>query len=178
MIFGLKTDRMRACRKSVRSTSKDQLHPTLRLSGRSHSNSNHIFHPFTFPTPCEAMVREAVQKSKSTVTHKAIPATTSQTGTKESPILLFSDDEGEGEESAHRPLGVNAAPQKMYLGVSPSDVYTFRGHGSAHDMMIVMGYKPDRGLGPNLRGSANSCYLSGVSLACLFSPRKCAALVD
>lgn len=126
------------------------------------------------------MVRKAAQKpeSESAAAREAISSTTLQTGTKELPILLSSDDESGGEESTRRPLGVNAVPQKRYLGVSPSDVYTFRGHGSAYDMMIVMGYKPDRGLGPNLRGSANPRLASGVSVACLFSSRKCATLVD
>jgi hypothetical protein len=101
------------------------------------------------------MVRKVVQTPKPTVINKTTLPMKPPTGTKESPILLSSDDEGEGEESTHRPLGVNAVPQRTYLGMSPSGVYTFRGHGSAYDMMIAMGYKPDHGLGPNLRGSAN-----------------------
>ena len=124
------------------------------------------------------MVRKTVQKIKPTVTHKAILPTKPQTGTKESPIFLSSDDESEGEESTHRPLGVNAVLQKRYFGMSPSGVYTFRGHGSAYDMMIAMGYKPDHGLGPNLRGSANSRQVSGISVVCSSSSRKCPALVD
>lgn len=124
------------------------------------------------------MVRKVDHKPKSTIAHEAIPPATLQTGTKESPILLSSDDESGGEEGAHRPFEVNAVPQKRYLGVSPSDAYTFRGHGSAYVMMLAMGYKPDRGLGPNLRGSANSRYVSSVAVACLFFFRKCAALVD
>jgi len=122
------------------------------------------------------MVHKAVQKPKPTVTYETISSTKLQTGTKESPIFLSSDDES--EEESRRPSGVNAVPQKRYFGVSPSDAYTFKGRGSAYDMMIAMGYKPDRGLGPNLRGSATSRSTSGVSGACLFSPRKCAALVN
>ena len=107
---------------------------------------------------------------KPAATHEAIPPMKLQTGTKESPIFLSSDDESEGEESTCRPLGVNVVPQKRYFGMSPSGVYTFRGHGSAYDMMIAMGYKPDRGLGSNLRGSANSRYVSGTSVA--YSPHS------
>ena len=124
------------------------------------------------------MVRKEVQKLKPTVTYEAIPSTKLQAGTKESPILLSSDDEGEREEGTRRPLGVNAAPQKKYFGMSPSGVYTFRGHGSAYDMMIAMGYKPDHGLGPNLRGPANSRYVSGIPVAYSSSPRECPALID
>jgi len=124
------------------------------------------------------MVCKAVQKLKPPVTHEAIPSTKLHAGTKESPILLSSDDESEGEDCIPRPLGVNAVPQKRYLGMSPSGVYTFRGHGSAYDMMIAMGYKPDHGLGPNLRGSANSRYVSGTSVAYSPSSRGRPALVD
>lgn len=99
------------------------------------------------------MVRKAVQVPKLIVAHEAISSTTRRTGTKESPILLLSDDEGEGDENIFHPFVVNASPQKQYLGVSPSDAYTFTGHGSAHDIMIAMGYQPDRGLGPDLRGN-------------------------
>jgi hypothetical protein len=119
------------------------------------SLSNPIVHLSSFSTPCETMVRKAVQKPKPIVAAEAITSTTLRTGTKESPILL-SSDESEGEESTRRPLGVTAVPQKRYFGVSPSDAYAFKGQGGAYDMMIAMGYKPDRGLGPNLRGSANS----------------------
>lgn len=121
------------------------------------------------------MVRKELQKLKPSLAHEAIPL---QTGTKESPILLLSDDESEGGESSSRSLGVNAVPQNRYLGVSPSDVYTFTGHGSAYDMMIAMGYKPDHGLGQNLRGPANSSQVSGVCFACLYLSRECAAPVD
>jgi hypothetical protein len=101
------------------------------------------------------MVRKAVQKLKPAVTNEGTSSMTLRTGTKESPILLSSDDESKDEESTRRSLGIAAAPQKRYLGVSPSDAYTFKGQGSAYDMMIVMGYKHGRGLGPDLRGSAN-----------------------
>jgi len=137
--------------------------------------SNHIHHFSTFSTPRETMARRAVQKHKPTVTSEAIPPTTRQTGTKDSPILLLSDDENEG---VHRPLEVTAVPQSRYLGVSSSDAYTFKGQGSAYYMMIAMGYKPDSGLGPNLRGSANSRSVSGVSGACLSSPRESPTLAN
>lgn len=180
MIFGLKIYGERylhltekACDRPVRISS---IPASVELP--SLSSSNHILYLLTISTPCEAMVRKAVQKPKPVVAHEAIPSTTLQMGTKESPILLLSDDESEGGERAPRPLGVNAVPQKRYFGMSPSDVYTFRGHGSAYDMMIAMGYKPGHGLGLNLRGSANPRYLPGVSVACLFSSRKCAAIFD
>ena len=124
------------------------------------------------------MTRRVVQKPKPTVTVEAIPPTTRQTGTKDSPILLLSDDENEGGERNRSPLEVTAVPQKRYLGVSPSDTYTFKGQGSAYYMMIAMGYKPDSGLGPNLRGSANSRSLSAVSGACLSSPRESPTLAN
>lgn len=121
------------------------------------------------------MLRRVAKKPKPTSAHATIPSTTRQAGTKESPILLLSDDESEGKEDTRRPL---ATTQKTYLGVSPSDPYTFRGHGSAYDIMIAMGYKPDRGLGLNLRGSATSCSPPSVSLVCLFSVRKRPTLAD
>ena len=124
------------------------------------------------------MSRKAVQKPNRTVVGEAIPSTTLRAGTKESPILLSSDDESEREESTRRPLEPALASQKRHLGVSPSDAYTFRGQGIAYDMMIAMGYKPDSGLGPDLRGSANSRYMFGVSCAYLFPPRKISAAVD
>jgi len=124
------------------------------------------------------MVRKVVQKLNHTVSHRAIPSTTFQMGTKESPILLLSDDESGGEETTHHPLEVNAVPQKIYFGVSPSGAYTFKGQGSAYNIMIAMGYKPDRGLGPNLRGSANSRCVFSIPGACLFSPRKRATPAD
>lgn len=119
------------------------------------------------------MLRGAVKKPKPPA-YVAIPPTTQQAGTKESPILLLSDDENE-QEGKRPPLVVT---QKTYLGVSPSDPYTFEGHGSAYDIMIAMGYKPDRGLGQNLRGSATSRSMFGVSVACLFSVRKRPTVVD
>ena len=144
----------------------------------SWSLHNHILHPLPFSTPCETMVRKVVQKPKRIVTDKAIPSTTPQTGTKDSPILLFSDDEGEGKERTRHPLETTAIPWKGYLGVSPSDAYAFRGQGCAYDMMIAMGYRPDNGLGPNLRGSADSRCVSGLSSTCLLSPRKHPTLVN
>lgn len=138
------------------------------------SNLIHISRLLT-STPCMTMTRKEVQRLKPTLVHEATPP---QTGTKESPILLSSDDESEEEESSHRPLGVNAVPQNWHLGVSPSDVYTFTGHGSAYDMMIAMGYTPNSGLGKELRGSANSPYASRVCFACLYPSRDCAAPVD
>jgi hypothetical protein len=116
------------------------------------------------------MARKVVQIPKP-VARETI-SSTKQTGTKESPILLLSDDESEGKENNRRPPVTTIAPQKRYLGMSPSDTYTFTGHGSAYDIMIAMGYKPDRGLGPNLRGSAASRSAYGVSVTFLFSPRK------
>jgi len=130
---------------------------------------NHILHHLALSTPRESMARRAAQKPKPTVTGEVIPPTTHQTGTKDSPILLLSDEENEGSV---RPLDVTAVPQKRHLGVSPSDTHTSKGQGSAYYMMIAMGYKPDSGLGPNLRGSANSRSVSGVSGACLSSPRE------
>lgn len=124
------------------------------------------------------MSRKAVPRAKRAVTGGAIPSMTLQAGTKDCPILLLSDDEGKGEECTRRPLEPTPVPQKRYLGVSPFDAYTFKGQGIAHDMMIAMGYKPDSGLGPNLRGSANSRCMPGVSDAYLFPPRKCTAAVD
>lgn len=122
------------------------------------------------------MARKVVQIPK-TILREAI-SSRKQTGTKDSPILLLSDDESEGKENNRRPPIVAAAPQKTYLGVSPSDNYTFTGHGSAYDIMIAMGYKPDRGLGPALRGSATSRSAHGVSVTCLFSARKHSTFVD
>lgn len=122
------------------------------------------------------MARKVVQIPK-TVPREAI-SSTKQTGTKDSPILLLSDDEIEGKENNRRSLTVAVAPQKAYLGVSPSDNYTFTGHGSAYDIMIAMGYKPDRGLGPTLRGSATSRSAYGVSVTCLFSARKHSTSID
>lgn len=121
------------------------------------------------------MLRKVVKKSKPPAAHAVIPPTTRQKGTKESPILLLSDDESEGEDENFRPL---AATQKSYLGVSPSDPYSFKGHGSAYDIMIAMGYKPDRGLGPNLRGSATSPLRIWHVFVCLFSARERPALAD
>lgn len=118
------------------------------------------------------MVRKAVQLPKLTIAHEAISSTTRRTGTKESPILLLSDDEGEGDENTFHPFVVNGSLQKRYLGVSPSDTYTFTGHGGAYDIMIAMGYQPDRGLGPDLRGSATSRTTYGISVTCLLSVRK------
>lgn len=116
-----------------------------------------------------------VAKKPGPTAHMTVSPTTPQTGTKESPILLLSDDESEGEEDISHP---SAVKQKAYLGVSPSDPYTFRGHGSAYDIMIAMGYKPDRGLGTNLRGSATPCSASGVSFVCLSSVRERPTLAD
>jgi len=174
MIFGLKIDESEGVCTWPRKRVIDYSPPKLLVR---QSLSNHILHPSTFSTLCETMVRREVQKPKPTVPSEAIPPTTLRMGTKESPILL-SSDESEGEGSTRRLLEVTAVPQKRYLGVSPSDVYTFKGQGSAYDMMIAMGYKPDSGLGPNLRGSANSRSVSGVSGACLFSLRKCPTLAD
>lgn len=121
------------------------------------------------------MLRKVAKRPTLTAAHAATPPTIQQTGTKESPILLLSDDEREVEEDICRPL---AATQKTHLGVSPSDPYTFKGHGSAYDIMIAMGYKPDRGLGPSLRGSTASHSISSVSVACLFSVRKRPTIAD
>lgn len=123
------------------------------------------------------MSRKTVQRPKRAFAGETILSTTPQAGTKEAPILLLSDDES-GEESTPRPLELSPVPQKRYLGVSSSDAYTFKGQGNAYDMMIAMGYKPNSGLGPNLRGSANSRYTSDVSGAYLFPPRKRATLAD
>ena len=121
------------------------------------------------------MVRNASKKSSRTTPHAVTTPTTPQTGTKESPILLLSDDEREGEEDLCRPLTVT---QKTYLGVSPSDPHNLQGRGSAYDIMIAMGYEPGCGLGPNLRGSATSRSVSGVSVTCLFSVRNRPTLAD
>lgn len=121
------------------------------------------------------MLRRVAKKPKPTPAHATISPTTRQAGTKESPILLLSDDESEGKEDIRHS---HATTQKTYLGVSPSDPYIFRGHGSAYDIMIAMGYKPDCGLGLNLRGSATSCSVPGVSLAYLFSVRERPTLAD
>jgi len=184
MIFGPKIDE----NESLTGEVCDRLAPGIRFVPPSSASAghcyvywsffDHILHLLTFSTPRETMARRVVQKPKPTVTGEAIPPTTRQTGTKDSPILLLSDDENEGGGHTRRPLEVTAVPQKRYLGVSPSDAYTFKGQGSAYYMMIAMGYKPDSGLGPNLRGSANSRSVSGVSGACLSSPRESPTLAD
>jgi hypothetical protein len=150
------------------------------LSRSSHSPLRVVFLTVTsisspFLTSCDTMLRKTAKKPKHTAAHAMIPPTKRQTGTKESPILLLSDDDREEKEDTRRPL---ATTQKTYLGVSPSDPYTFKGHGSAYDIMIAMGYKPNRGLGPNLRGSATFRSVPGVSFPCLFSVRERPSIAD